>query len=351
VVCELSGERSAFPRRPIQYAIIGLKDLVKKGLDPWLCHDCGDCSITCPRQAEPQESMKTLRRYLTAVYDWTGIAGLINRSKAWYAGLVSAVAGLVVFLIYIYHSRWVGMLLSEMTSTPMGLEHMFNKIIYYTLIVVLFPFFILLTHAFRMWWFTMREEKIALKYYLEELGSIFLHMVTHRNIGKCPQTIHRKRRVTHWLLACGCVIMLVLVTFFLKWFQTDKILPFYHPQRWLGYLATIGMLAGVIDIFVERILRRSDIYKFSDFRDLMFPIMLFLTALTGILVHIFRYAGLEMATHYTYALHIIVTTPMLLVEIPFGRWSHMIYRPLAIYFYDVKERALGGVREEVARAA
>ncbi len=351
VVCELSEKRVKFPRRTIQFVILGLKDLVNKGLEPWLCHDCGDCTITCPRQAEPQESMKTLRRYLNAVYDWTGIAGLINRSKAWYTAFITGIAVLVVFIIYFYHSLWVGMSLSEMTGTPMGLEHMFNKIIYYTLIVVLFPFFILLTNSFRMWWFTMKDEKIPLKYYLREIWTIFLHMITHRNIGRCPQTIHRKRRLTHWMLAAGCVLMLVIITFFLRWFQTDRFYPLYHPQRWLGYLATIGMLVGSVDMLIERIRKRVDIYKYSDFRDLAFPVFLLLTALSGILVHAFRYAGAEMLVHYTYAVHIVITTPMLLIEIPFGRMSHMIYRPLAIYFESVKELALGEEEKEEVRAA
>lgn len=345
VVCELSESYAPFPRRPIQYAILGLKDYVNRGLEPWLCHDCGDCSITCPRETEPQESMKTLRRYLNALYDWTGIAGLINRSKAMYATLITGVAALVVFLIYIYHSQWVGMSLSEMATTSMGLEHMFNKIIYFTLIVVLFPFFILLTNSVRMWWLTMRSYRIPLKFYLLEVWSIIYHMVTHKNISKCLQPVHKKRRLTHWMLAAGCVLMLVLVTFFLKWFQTDNIYPFYHPQRWLGYLATFGMLVGGVDLLIERIRKKEVIYRYSDFRDMVFPVLLILTALTGILVHIFRYAGMAMATHYLYAIHIIVTTPMLLIELPFGRWTHMVYRPLAIFFQSVKVRA--GILKEM----
>jgi len=29
---------------------------------------------------------------------------------------------------------------------------------------------------------------------------------------------------------------------------------------------------------------------------------------------------------------------MLVVEMSFGKWSHMVYRPLALYFQAVKER-------------
>jgi heterodisulfide reductase subunit C/quinone-modifying oxidoreductase subunit QmoC len=30
---------------------------------------------------------------------------------------------------------------------------------------------------------------------------------------------------------------------------------------------------------------------------------------------------------------------MLILEVPFGKWAHLYYRPLAIYFQAVKEKA------------
>jgi hypothetical protein len=40
-----------------------------------------------------------------------------------------------------------------------------------------------------------------------------------------------------------------------------------------------------------------------------------------------------------YAVHIMIATPMLLVEMSFGKWSHMVYRPLALFFLAVRQRA------------
>ncbi len=85
---------------------------------------------------------------------------------------------------------------------------------------------------------------------------------------------------------------------------------------------------------------------FSELSDWTFPILLLLTTLSGILVHIFRYLGLELTTHYTYAVHLMIAVPMLVIEIPFGKWSHVFYRPLAIYFQSVKEQASGNQAQE-----
>jgi hypothetical protein len=67
-----------------------------------------------------------------------------------------------------------------------------------------------------------------------------------------------------------------------------------------------------------------------------FPVLLVLTVLSGLAAHIFRYAGFALTCHFMYAVHIIIATPMLLVEMSFGKWSHMVYRPLALYFLAVK---------------
>jgi hypothetical protein len=141
------------------------------------------------------------------------------------------------------------------------------------------------------------------------------------------------------MLALGVVMMLTIKVFALRWFQTDNLYALYHPQRWLGYFATGLILYGLGDIFLGRLRAQKEIYKESSFQDLIFPILLVLTVVSGIAAHVFRYAGFALTCHYTYALHLIIATPMLLVEMSFGKWSHMVYRPLALYFLAVRERA------------
>jgi len=171
--------------------------------------------------------------------------------------------------------------------------------------------------------------------YVAEARTYVLHSVTHTLMRKCPE---RERWAGHWLLALGVTMILAIKVFGLRWFQTDNIYPFYHPQRWLGYLATALILYGVGSILVCHIRGEKEICKTRGLEDLMFPILLLLTALSGISIHVLRYAGFELTCHFVYALHIVIATPMLLVEMSFGKWSHMVYRPLALYFQAVKER-------------
>jgi hypothetical protein len=55
-----------------------------------------------------------------------------------------------------------------------------------------------------------------------------------------------------------------------------------------------------------------------------------LTALTGILVHMLRLAGLALPTYLMYLVHLAVAVPMLVVEVLFGKRAHLAYRPLAL---------------------
>ena len=342
IVCNLSDGHASFPRRPMQLTLLGLKERLHESLDPWLCHDCGDCSTTCPRQAEPRESMMTLRRYLVGKYDFTGLASRILRSKAWELVAISFVAAFVFALVILYHVYYVELALPDFISTSMGLEHMFNTIIYFTAVVFLIPILIMVTNAIRMHRFTMGGKsggRIPLRLYVVEAKTMFAHLVSHQNIRKCMAAIHRRRWAKHWLLGLGCSLMCIITVFFLKWFQTDNIYPIYHPQRWLGYLATAILIYVPAEIIIGRIKRREEMHKFSMISDLTLPIMFLLVAVSGIAVHIFRYLEFTMACHYAYAIHIAITVPLLIVEMPFGKGAHAIYRPLALYFQAIRERA------------
>jgi len=345
VSCELVSDSATFPRKSIRYALLGLRAPLLRGLDPWVCHDCGDCSLVCPRHSEPRISMLTLRRFLCAQYEWTGIGAKLLQSKAWYLGSLISVAVLTVLAIVGYHLWYVGMAARDFATTPFGLDHMFPIMTYYTLTVVLLPLLLLLSRIFHIWRMTMAGEEIGWTTYVRQAWVYVYQLVAQPLMRKCPE--HR-RWFQHEFLAVGTVIMLAIKVFGLRWFQTDNIYPIYNPQRWLGYLAAGFILYGMGGILYGRWRGQIEIYKETHFHDLVFPVLILSTAVSGLAAHILRYLGFGLACHYVYALHVIIATPMLVIEMSFGKWSHMVYRPLALYFTAVKERAS---QQEPAREA
>lgn len=333
-MCPLASDDHPFPRSSIRLVQLGLKDRLNQSLDPWLCYYCGDCTATCPRGAEPAEAQMALRRWLTAQYDWTGLARKFYTSKVWEIGSVLLVSLLVILAFVLFHGPIVTEQVELNTFAPVHVIHVLD----WTMAGLLL--FFLLSNAWRMFNFTMQhsnQNRITLSIYLSEAWRLPFHFATQKQWSSCAE--ERPSWISHMLLVSGYVLMLVIIVFFLKWFQTDDIYPIWHPQRWLGYYATIVLLYGAGRAIWGRVQKTRQMHRFSHTSDWMFPILLFTVTLSGILVHSFRYLGLPLATYITYVIHLALLVPMLVLEVPFGKWSHLAYRPLAIYFEAVQVRA------------
>jgi hypothetical protein len=217
--------------------------------------------------------------------------------------------------------------------------------------------FFLLTNLFRMYAYTIlrrQDLKVPFSLYVTEAWRLVYHFATQIRFSKCdeerPSFWQKVRWRNHWILVSGYVTMFILIVVFLRWFQTDNIFPIWHPQRWIGYLATAALLFGAGDAIWGRVKKSHQMHRFSHPSDWMFPVLLLVTTLTGILQHTFRYLGLPLATYYTYVIHLAVMFPMLVLEVPFGKWSHLAYRPFAVYFQAVKEKALERAEEAAMEA-
>jgi ferredoxin len=340
-ICPLASDEYPFPRSVIRRAQIGEREKLKSQLDPWLCYYCGDCSETCPKAAEPGETMMAARRWLTAQYDWTGLARKFYTSKTWEIGSVLLLSIFILLMFIMFHGPIVTSHVELNTFAPVHVIEICDWIMLGGLS------FFLLSNIYRMYQFTIsRVEKprIPPRLYITQAWQLFYQAVTQNRFSRCDgderlRFWHKPRWRNHWLLVSGYALMFVLIVVFLKWFQTDNIYPIWHPQRWLGYYATIVLLFGAGDAIWGRIKRDHQMHHYSHASDWMFPILLMLTTLSGILVHTFRYLDLPLATYYTYVAHLCILFPMLVLEVPFGKWSHLAYRPFAIYFQALKEKA------------
>ncbi len=341
--CSLADETASFPRRDIHYLQVGLRDKLLQSADPWLCYYCGDCSESCPRDANPGEIMMAARRYLTSQYDWTGLAKRMYVSKAWEIGAIAFVGLIVAALFYFLHGPMVTGHVELNTFAPVEWVE-FGDLIMAAILSVF-----LLSNAYRMLRFIMSGEqglRLPISLYIKELPTIVTHFATQRRWRQC--SADHSHWLRHFLLVSGYVTMLTLILVFLRWFQTDIVHPIWHPTRLLGYYATGVLLYATVAMMISRIKKSGEIHKFTEPSDWGFLILLFLTSLTGIAVHLFRIADWPLLTYYTYVIHLVIAVPMLIVEVPFGKWAHLLYRPLAVYLTNVKEKAKAlPVKEEV----
>jgi quinone-modifying oxidoreductase, subunit QmoC len=352
-VCTLSSNGFGFPRQQMLVAQWGLKEKLLEDPGPWLCFYCGECSKTCPRQANPGESMMALRRYLTSQYDWTGLSRLMYRSAFWEAAILAVVSALVV-LLFTLPQNFGFHLLGR--SGPAALANvrldMFapTEIVHLgdTILAVLLGVF-LLSNAARMFRHLTRSRQIPARLYLTYLPRMIFQGVTQARWKDCKGSDAVKNWVRHLLLVTGYGTMFTLVVIFLPWFQVED-----TSIRWtsfLGYYATAVLLAATVWMLLDRARKRGEMYQFSHFSDWLFPLLLFLTALSGIAVHVLRVMDLAMPTYVMYTAHLAIAVPMLAVEVPFGKWAHLLYRPLAIYVAAVRKEAMNISSVEAEAAA
>jgi len=342
-VCALSEGETVFPRKSIRYMQLGMRDKLQASHEPWMCYYCGGCSDTCPREAEPGEVMMAMRRWLTAKYDWTTLSRRMYLSDAWEIGMLVVVALIVLALFTLPGNFGFRLLNATAAGNPdialtVNLEHFAPKDMVHIgdLILAGLLGFFLLSNAARMWYFIMRGEQVSLGTYIAQFKELVVHGLTQKRWSKCDNDTV-KHWVRHIFLVTGYATIFLLVVVFLPTFQVED--NTIHWTSYLGYYSTAILLGVTLWMMIDRAAKKDQIHKFSHLSDWLFLWLLFLTALSGIVMHLFRIMDMGMATYWSYMIHLMIAVPMLAVEVPFGKWSHLLYRPLAAYLSAVKARS------------
>ncbi len=352
--CSLCSEEAPFPRKSIRYLQLGLEDKLLQSAEPWLCYYCGDCSDTCPRQANPGEVMMGLRRYLTARYDWTGISHLFYTSKAFELLSILAISGLVGLGFYFFH----GPMPTDRVALNVFAPNRVIEILDLILLAVLSM--LLLSNAWRLAKAILGDsgqypqrasaekkqilhqsiQGIPAAFYLQEAKEFIVQFFSQKKIKACGTPSQHFQWINHLLIMTGYSIVFLLVVAGIRWFQRDTFYPLWHPIRLLGYYATFAILYGTTVAMIGRIKKSKPVYAHSHATDWAFLVLLWLTAFTGILVHFGRLLDLPMTTYALYVIHLMIAIPMLVIEVPFAKWTHQLYRPLVLYLMKVKTHAM-----------
>ena len=207
-VCSLSTEDDSFPREMIRFSVLGMEDDIKSSLKPWLCYYCGQCTTYCPQTAHPAELMMSLRRWLTAKYDWTGLSGLLYRSMPLtIIALMILAAGVIAFGAYKNFN------LDQIMHTG----HIFEMVAIISVFTLIF-----IPNLLRMWWFIILKPKIRVSFvsYVKGLWELLIHMFTQKRALDCDD--NRFRWLEHFILVLG-YLALLFTTVVLDWFSSESL--------------------------------------------------------------------------------------------------------------------------------
>jgi uncharacterized protein (DUF983 family) len=322
-------------------AQVGMERELLASVDLWRCYACGECTQTCPRKADPAAFMAAARSYAVARYDFTGLAGLANRS-AWGNLLVFAAFSAVFSLLLLSKMNPGGPALPLFDFLPGEWIHTIGVVLF--TVVGLSAFFGVASMAVRSLQ-QRRGEGVALS--LAALpGAIYSALsdaLLHRRFQECDaepdnsasalQPWYLRAWVVHAAVMGGFLSMLLATTldFLLKPIGSE-VAPWY-PMRILGAVGGLVCLYGLAIVLTRRAQGKETPYTKSSFADWFFPVLLALTVLTGLISEVVVYLPAPTSFgHWVFFTHVVLAMDLVAL-LPLTKFAHVLYRTLALVLF------------------
>jgi ferredoxin len=356
-VCPLTGDDATFPRRIIRYAQVGMKEELLSSKELWTCYYCGECSETCPRQAEPGEFMAAARRYAIATYDRTRLARTMYLQP--FVGTAIAVLLATMFALFMYagHGPQDTASLALFQFIPSELIH--NLGLAVMILVFLAGLAGIATMARRIartegvGWRTVFGGRAALRRSTRALwialGVESLGQRRYRidcEAVQQPVAWYRRRWLLHALTMWGFLGLLAATIAdygldLLGIKATGTPVPLWYPVRLLGTVAGVMLVFGTTMLILSRLQRTSRSVRKSGSADWTLLTLLWLTGVSGFALEVALYLPQAPAWGYwVFLFHVAVAMELVLLA-PFMKLAHVVYRPVALFFYALKPAATG----------
>ena len=342
--CPLSTPAASFPRKMIHYAELGLKDKLVGRPDVWLCESCGECSDTCPRDAKPSEFMIALRKYEISELGVPALSRPLLTSRRFAVGFLAALSVIFLGILALiqrppdFNSVQIFGFLPEQGVEIIGIA------------VGIVALGTALVGVIRMWR-TMartaphpRPAAAAAADGSPEASASWAKTIvpTLRDalLQKRTQSCASEKNAAKWWTSRWFVhamvfwgflgLLLATILRFVAVPIHGALVPPWEPVRLLGIVSGIALLYGTAMMMLRR-LRKADRYTSrSTFMDWAFIVLLFLAALGGFLVDIAQYASWPFGAYAFMLFHLVVVFDLLIL-IPFTKFAHVVYRPLALW--------------------
>jgi len=323
-VCELSPEDKPFPRKEMIWASWGLKEKILGDPDIWLCHHCGDCTATCPRDVKPGEVIASLRSYHYSHYARPKFLGRwIHNPK--FLPVVIAIPVLIISLIIAFAGN------IRIPEGPVNYSlffpHLWLNLSFAFFALVFFGFF---TASIRQFIKDVNKSsvlQVTPDKPWKSFWHVFREILLHSNFRKC--NTNRYRYTAHLLVFWGFGILLVVTLFaILSTLFFEYPLPFLNPIKVAGNVGGLMLLTGISIMIYMRLYNRKERIR-SNYFDWWFLITLLLLTLSGILVEMARFLNWSSA-YLIYFFHLVLVW-MVILYAPYSKFGHILFRSVALF--------------------
>ena len=351
-ICPLSDNDGTFPRRIIRYAQVGMRDELLSSKELWTCYHCGLCSDSCPTEADPGEFMAAARRHAIASDEPTGLARILYTRPVVGSLIATAVAAFFAVFMYAARGPQDAASLALFEFIPDGLIHTTGIAV--MAVMTLAGLFGIVTMARRV----ARHEEVTLRTVfggraaLRRSASALWAALGLESLGQrryrldCKddqpaEPLYRRRWLIHALTIWGFLGLLTATL--LDWGlaltgvkETGTPIPLWYPSRLIGTLAGLSLMYGVSMFMANRARKLNRAAKVSTASDWLLLVLLWLTGATGFFIEVALYlpdapAVIQLG-YWVFLFHVAVAMELMLL-LPFTKFAHAIYRPVALFFY------------------
>jgi heterodisulfide reductase subunit C len=347
--CPLSDNTGTFPRRIIRYAQVGMRDELLSSKELWTCYQCGLCSDSCPTGADPAEFMAAARRYAVASYEPTGLARILYTRPVIGTLIATGVAAFFAIFMYASHGPEKSSSLALFTFVPDKLIHWTGISVMVLLALsgvygiasmarrvsrsegvtlrMLFGGRALLSRTAKALWSAIGIESLGQRRYRDDCKD-----------DKPAEPLYRRRWLIHALTIWGFLGLLTATG--LDWGlaligvkKTGTPVPIWYPSRLIGTLAGISLVYGVSMFMINRVRKINRASQFSTASDWLLLVLLLITGASGFFIEVALYLPSAPAWGYWVFLFHVAVAMELMLFLPFTKFAHAMYRPVALFFY------------------
>ncbi|MGO9394411.1 MAG: quinone-interacting membrane-bound oxidoreductase complex subunit QmoC [Desulfobaccales bacterium] len=334
VVCNPTPDSKPFPRKEMLQAQWGLKEVVQDP-DIWLCHQCSDCTVYCPRGAKPGEVMNALRKLCIEEYAAPkALAKMVGDPRYLSLLLAFPVVLLLAALGAIGHLH--------LPAGTIAYHKLFPTLLVDAIFVPAFFFaVVVLGRGVLSYWGDLNSSnpwKVRVGGNpVGNLAATLKDILMHNRFRLCETTYSRS--LNHLFLLFGFIFLAVVTSwgFLNEWvFHHESPYAIYEPIKLLAILGTAGLLYGIYNIIQER-QANAEKAGYGGYYDWLLVYLVFAVGATGLLSWLLRLLGIRILAYPTYFLH-LVSVFFLFFYAPYTKMAHMVYRTVAMFYARMSGR-------------
>ena len=315
---------------------MGLEVRWCKDPDIWLCHQCSDCTVYCPRGAKPGEVLGALRKMCIEEY----------AQPPQLAKMVSDCRYLPVLIAFPVLLLLAALKVTGYLHLPEG-EIAYSKLFPTLLIDVIFvpAFFFALAvlglGVMRYWKDLNASNPWKVKVEGNLVGNLIetlKDIVLHNRFRLCETTYNRS--TNHLFLVFG-FIFLAIVTgwgFLNEWvLHVESPYFIFSPIKLLAMVGTAGLLYGIYNILKER-QANAEKAGYGSYYDWLLIYVIFAVGATGLLSWLFRLVRHPRSWPIPLTSCTCASVFFLFFYAPYTKMAHMVYRTTAMLWARMSGR-------------